>query len=211
MFCFLKWGIWLSRYLIRSSRSNNSSTFCYRKGPSAWSVYHVQHLDACNWAYLYHVSCFPSLTHVWLLATKVCAWREYDNCLLKSNVFFFQKHNQVGTWWNIFRDVERQFSIWLKSRHSMDITVSDLHLHQRSWIWNSLECSCRECFLGNRTFWLLLIFLKALSAHKEREEYAVVVCVCLLLWRRTSLQQWEIAITTLEGFGIQKTCRDDGQ
>lgn len=64
---------------------------------------------------------------------------------------------------------------------------------------------------GNRTFWLLLIVLKALSAHKEREECAVVVCVCLLLWRRTSLQQWEIAITTLEGFGIQKTCRVDGQ
>jgi hypothetical protein len=41
------------------------------------------------------------LTHVWLLATKDCAWREYDNCLLKSNVFFLQKHNQVGTWWNI--------------------------------------------------------------------------------------------------------------
>ncbi len=101
MFCFLKWGIWLSKYLIRSSRSNTGSTFCYRKDPSAWSVYHVRHLDACNWAYLYHVSCFPSLTHVWLLATKDCAWRECDNCLLKSNVFFLQKHIQVRNWWNI--------------------------------------------------------------------------------------------------------------
>ncbi len=181
MFCFLKWGIWLSMYLIRSSRSNNGSTFCYRKDPSAWSVYHVRHLDACIWAYLYHVLCFPSLTHVWLLATKDCAWRESDNCLLKSNVFFLQKHNQVGTWWNIFQDVERQFSIWLKSRHSMNITISDLDLHQRSSIWNSLECSCRECFLGNQSHFLVVADLPQGSVSTQGEGRVCCGCMCVFV------------------------------